>query len=556
MAYLTLHSFKVLGRAVGFSALVLSLQGCLLDQTAQQEKEGGEVVKPPSHTTVAKQQHRTTNPVGSALELPDDEVGSRLSRLEQEARERLQQNILAAVPESTDLWVRVRSGMGLPDNDHPEVADEIQWFSEHQRYLDRVGERAALYMRTVLHAIEERGMPTELALLPVIESSYEPLATSPSKAAGLWQFIPSTGRRFGLEQNSWYDGRRDVAESTRAALDYLEYLHNKFDGDWLHAIAAYNWGEGNLERAIERNRAQGKPTDFWSLDMRKETRQYVPRLLALAKVVSDPEHYGLALSPLEDCPLLASVDVGGHISLKTAAQLAGLDEEEIHRFNPGYRRDTTDPSGRHTLLLPSDKVEGFSARLAELPKEQWVHTRYHEVKSGETLAGIATKYWVSAEQLQAANGLADNGELRAGTTLVVPLDAGAVAHSAAANEGGQGGRAGSGGRSSYTVKAGDSLWSIARSHDLSVKELAAWNSLSPKSTIKPGQKLTIASSAGPELQVPARRIGYVIQQGDSLIRIAQRFNISVDDLRRWNKGLDETLYPGNELTVYVGEHKG
>lgn len=267
---------------------------------------------------------------------------------------------------SSDLWERIRNGMGLPKPDRTEITSEIEWFSLKQAYFDVVADRARPYLHHIVEEVERRDMPLEIALLPIIESAYQPTAYSPKGAAGIWQFIPGTGKRFGLKENAWYDGRRDVMASTEAALDYLNILHERFDGDWLLAIAAYNCGEGAVENAIERNRRLGRSTDFWSLDLPGETQVYVPKLLAISSIVADPSEYQLTLNPIPNRPYLKEVHTGGQISLDKAAALANMTVAELRSLNPGLKGSTTDPAGPHKLVLPIHKAEKFQQRLASL----------------------------------------------------------------------------------------------------------------------------------------------------------------------------------------------
>lgn len=268
--------------------------------------------------------------------------------------------------EPQDLWERLRAGFTLPDRQHPKARKEARDYAGYQDYLDEVIERATPYLYYVLEEIEKRGIPSEIALLPIVESAYQPLAYSSGGAAGIWQFIASTGRNFGLKQTFWYDGRRDIAASTKAAMDYLQKLNIDFDGDWLLTLAAYNAGEGTVLRAIKKNRAAGKRTDFWSLDLPSETEAYIPRLLGVAALVADPDEYGASLAYVPDKPYLKSVEIESQIDLKVAAQMADISPQEIKILNPGFIRGASDPKGPHQLLLPINKVDIFNAKLATL----------------------------------------------------------------------------------------------------------------------------------------------------------------------------------------------
>ncbi|NND47613.1 MAG: transglycosylase SLT domain-containing protein, partial [Woeseiaceae bacterium] len=246
-----------------------------------------------------------------------------------------------------DVLARLRQGFTLTYDDNRRTAAELKWFVSHPDYLNRVFTRAQRYLPYIVAELERRGMPLELALLPIVESAYDPFAYSHGRAAGLWQMIPGTAKRFGVKQNWWYDGRRDVVDSTRAALDYLEHLEGLNDGDWLNAIASYNSGEGNVLRAARKNRKANKPVDFWHLKLPRETSMYVPKLLALVEIVADPEKYQLTLPVVPDEQQFMVADIGSQLDLALAAELAGVDIDTVYQYNPGYNRWSTDPSGPH-----------------------------------------------------------------------------------------------------------------------------------------------------------------------------------------------------------------
>src|SRR5690554_2686497 len=284
--------------------------------------------------------------------LPDPDY-----QLDSEQRAHLEDKIVEEVSkvpefEYEDIWARIRNGYGLPVISNAQVDAHLKWYSNHQAHLDRVTERSQRYLHYVVSELENNDMPLELALLPMIESSYDPFAYSRAKAAGLWQFVSGTGKNFGLRQDWWYDGRRDVVASTDAAIRYLQRLYNMFDNDWLLALAAYNSGEGRVRRAIEKNRSAGKPTDFWSLQLPKETRSYVPHLLALAQIVRTPEAYSVSLHDIPNDPYFIKISLDSQIDLMQAARLADIDLTELQHLNAGYNRWLTAPSGEHVLLVP------------------------------------------------------------------------------------------------------------------------------------------------------------------------------------------------------------
>jgi membrane-bound lytic murein transglycosylase D len=310
--------------------------------------------------------------------------------------------LIARQPE---LFERLRSGFQLDDVDEPAVASQLNWFANHPDFLERTWGRAGLWLYYIVGQLEQRKMPAELALLPVIESAFEPYAYSRARAAGLWQFISDTGRRFGLKQDWWYDGRRDPIEATRAALDYLQALHDEFDGDWLLAVAAYNCGELTVSRAIERNQRQGKPTDFWHLKLPAETRGYVPELLAMRRLVANPERYGLEFSRIPDEPYFVAIATGGQIDLKVVADIAGVSVEDLYELNPAFHRWASDPTGPYRLLVPSDAAEGLEDAILHLTPEQRMRVDHYTVHRGDTIATIASHFATKPEVIRELNDL-------------------------------------------------------------------------------------------------------------------------------------------------------
>ncbi|NIN36281.1 MAG: transglycosylase SLT domain-containing protein, partial [Gammaproteobacteria bacterium] len=256
--------------------------------------------------------------------------------------------------------------------------------------------------------LKKRDMPLDLALLPIVESAYHPFAYSRSHASGIWQFIPSTGRIYGLKQNWWYDGRRDIIAATNAALNYLEKLYNQFDGDWQHALASYNSGEYNVARSIRRNRSANKATDFFSLRLPRETRGYVPSLLAVSEIISNPEKYGINLIPIPDRAYFEKVEIDGQLDLSTAATLSDLTMDELYTLNPGFNRWATDPDGPHYMLIPLDKSEQFLNGLKDIPPDERVGWNRHVIKQGETLSEIAERYKTSITIIKQSNNLRSN----------------------------------------------------------------------------------------------------------------------------------------------------
>ena len=450
-----------------------------------------------------------------------------------------------------DVLDRIRESVALPEVHHRRIESELAWFQRNPDYLERAFGRAQRYLHHVVGEVEARGLPGELALLPLVESAFNPYGYSRSHAAGLWQFIAPTGERFGLKRNYWQDQRRDVLESTRAGLEYLMQLYQRFDGDWFLAIAAYNYGSGNVQRAINRNRALRRPTDFFSLSLPAETRAYVPKLIAIARLVSDPAAHGMFLSPIPDAPYFRVVPTDGPVDLRLMAELAGIDTEELHALNPSWNRWLTDPDGPHRLLIPQVVADGFTTQLAALDLPTRARLGDHAVVPGESIASIAGHYKVQESFLQRVNADAP-AELPAGYLLKVP--AGNVSQL----------RAGLGAdfeRRIHRVAPGESLWSISRRNGMTVAQLARLNGISTQATLHPGQRLTVSGapgagdSAGSGDSSAARRLHYTVRSGDTLSAIARRFTVTVRQLQGWNNmGRSTALRAGQRLTIHLGNN--
>ena len=459
-----------------------------------------------------------------------------------------------------DLLERIRNNFDLSWEMNSRVEQELNWFLRHPDYLDRVFKRSQRYLPHIAAELDRRGLPQEIALLPIVESAFDPFAYSHGRAAGLWQIIPGTGRRFDVRQNWWYDGRRDILDSTRAALDYLTALHKMMDGDWLLAIASYNSGEGNVLRGIRRNRRAGKPTDFWNISVPRETSTYVPRLLALVALVRDPDAYSIKLPTVVDEAQFDVVDFDSQVDLALAAELAGTDVDTLYSFNPGFNQWATDPEGPHRLVLPAGMGAKFAKALEQVPVDQRVRWKRHRVRSGQTLSEIADHYKTTLAQIRSANNLRGN-MIRAGSFLMIPVAAEpltAYSKSADARREQIQNRSRGGSRVEHIVASGESFWTISRRYGVGVRELAAWNAMAPRDTLSIGQKLVVwtengqASLPRPTANQLTRKLRYTVRTGDSLSRIANRFRVSIADLVRWN-GIDKNniLRPGQKLTMFV-----
>lgn len=428
----------------------------------------------------------------------------------------LQASDLSLNGQSGMIWDRLRGGFSLSLDEPQSVRRELDALSP--RSIERSLAQSSEYLYLVLDEVERRGMPAEIALLPLVESGYNPAAVSPGKAAGLWQFLPQTARNFGLKLTPNYDGRHDVLASTKAALDYLEHLGDMFGGDWLLALTAYNTGEGTLQRWIAQNRSLGKSTDFASLPIPPQTRRYIPRLMAMRSVIENPRRHGVELPAIPNRSVLDSVNVGGRLDLAEAADLADLSLAQVLRYNPAIQaqKNTASPGA---LLLPA------------------VHARRlrQKLEGGETVQLTQQSFETSAPDSQ-KNDKAQLIQEAERVLAETPIrDAALPAQT-------------------HVVRSGDSLYTIARAHRIDTVDLAKWNKLSTKATLKIGQTLVVQNplkaSSGHAVSSASRAIIYSVRAGDSLSSIAQKFEVSVADLTLWNAiKAHQPLRPGQRLTI-------
>jgi membrane-bound lytic murein transglycosylase D len=481
------------------------------------------------------------------------------------------------VVKQPELFARLRAGFQLDDVDEPAVASQLNWFANHPDFLERTWGRAGLWLYYIVGQLEQRKMPVELALLPVIESAFEPYAYSRARAAGLWQFISDTGRRFGLKQDWWYDGRRDPIEATRAALDYLQALHDEFDGDWLLAIAAYNCGELAVSRAIQRNQRLGKPTDFWHLKLPTETRGYVPELLAMRRLVANPERYGLEFSRIPNEPYFVAITTGGQIDLKVVADIAGISVEDLYELNPAFHRWATDPTGPYRLLVPADAAEGLQDTILHLTPEQRMRVDHYTVRRGDTIATIARRYATKPDVIRELNDLGASDLPVIDAVLRVPspnIQLPQKAMRAAMLVDSPGRRQRRGGRrpNIHVVRRGDTLYALAQRLGTDVQTLAQVNGIKASDRLHAGQKLRVGGgasaflanatpgsgksrSSGTGAQAASdagRRMTYIVRRGDTLYGIARLLQVTVSELMGWNGMSGEhNLKPGQTLVAFV-----
>lgn len=480
------------------------------------------------------------------------------------------------------VWERLLSLYALPEINNPRIDRELDWYLEHPASLAIIQQRAEPYLNHILDEIEAKDIPGELALLPVVESAFVPDAYSKADASGLWQFVPSTGREYGLQQNDWYDGRRDIYASTKAATTYLKELSETFDGDWLLALASYNCGKGRVRKSIEKNEFRSLPTDYWSLDLPEETQDYVPRLLAIAKLFANADEYNIHLQHIPNRPYFEVIDIKAPLDLHKAAKMANTPLHTFMKLNPGFNRASTAPQGPHRLLVPVEQAQAFKNNLAMLPYSERVTTRQYDdepivkahapekheekpvqfarednararlmpykVKAGESLATIASKTNTTVRSLREINHLAGN-TLHRGANIQIPStskvrDLPLLATAKSKPTGSQ----------VYAIKKGDTFYNISQRFAVTPKDIASWNNISLKTALIPGHKLTI-KSINPQLASASsstRLISYTVGKGDTLMQISRKFSVSLADLRKSNAAaLVKGLRPGQKLKVII-----
>ena len=447
-------------------------------------------------------------------------------------------------PTADNLWYRLREDFSLDYELNSRLEKQLNRYLKQPRHIKSVLNNAEPYLYYLVETLEAKNLPGELALIPMVESAWDPYAFSHGGAAGLWQFIPSTGKAFGLEQNWWYDGRRDIVASTEAAASYLEYLYGRMGNDWLLAMAAYNAGEGNVRKAVKRNKKKGRPTDFWSLDLPAETEAYIPKILALAEILKRQDSLAIEIPTFDNKPFFAAVDVGHQIDLTIAAKQAGLSQKELYALNPGLNRWSTPPKGPHRLLVPVSHLQQLETNLARLDQKELVQWQDYRVKSGDSLIKIAKEHHIDVSSIRKANQLTGN-LIRQGQRLLIPTRSD---FSSPANP--YQNQLSSG--IPYIVKSGDSLWSIARENRISTRTLARWNKISISAPLQIGQKLLIKNGKSEGSSGITRKVSYRVKGGDSVARIADRFNVKIKDIIAWNT-LEKSKYihPGDKLTLYV-----
>ncbi len=401
------------------------------------------------------------------------------------------EDIVAAepLPPATDLWERIRRELTWQTLHNSQVGAARDRFLAQPDYLPVVSKRAEIYLHYIVEEVERRELPMEIALLPLVESTLNPFAYSSEHAAGLWQIIPPTAKHLGVERNWWYDGRRDLRESTHIALDYLEALHAEFDDDWLLALAAYNGGKGRVARARAANERAGKPTDYWSLKLPRETRGYVPKLIALSAIIAYSEGLDVDIPPVPNAPAFEVAGTGGQIEMLRAADLAGLTLKELRAYNPGQMRWATSPNQAQELLVPVGAGEKFAEGIAKLTPDDRVTWEHYRIRRGDSLIKIARQFDTEVGLLRDVNNIRGN-LIRAGDTMMIPQGSNWAGSLALASKSSERVKTG------YRVRRGDSLYGIAGKFNVTIDDIVNWNSLDSGKYLQPGQRLTLYVSEG------------------------------------------------------------
>jgi membrane-bound lytic murein transglycosylase D len=458
-------------------------------------------------------------------------------------------------PEYDNVWSRLVDNFSLPNCDnHKQSLMWTRWYANHGDYMERVMKRAKPWIYFIAEELEARDLPGELALLPIVESAYDPFAYSSGRALGTWQFIADTGKRYGLKQDWWYDGRRDVWSSTHAALDYLEQLNQKFNGDWLLALAGYNAGENRVEREINKNLKNGKPADFWNIRLPKQTKDYVPTLLGLACLFQNPDNYEFEFPKTPNQPVISIVDMQAQSDLVLISQFSGVSIDVLFSLNPGFSRWATSPDGPWHVILPIEGAEKLQRYMQSNPNAALMKWDQVLVENGDTLSSLAARHHVPVPVLRSSNKLKSD-LIHPGQKLRLPRDEQLLSDplyvaAAAELQQLQSGLIASE-RIEHKVRPGENLSVIARTYKVTVKELQSWNNISDPRKLRAGQTLALFQSPAPAAPVVKNStIKHTVRNGDSLWSIARHYKVRVSDLMRWN-GLSKNtvIQPGQSIKI-------
>jgi len=442
-------------------------------------------------------------------------------------------------PPAPDLWRNIRKRMLLDHyTEHKRVQQEIAWLQRNPGYLMRLQPRIQRYLPYIFEQTQLHGLPAEIALLPIVESALDPFAFSPGGASGPWQFIRGTARQYGLQINDWYDGRRDVIASTKSAIAYLVKLEDKFD-DWYLALAGYNAGEGNVAKALRKRPGSG----FFELHLPRETQAYVPRLLALADVVTNPDKYGLTLPQVSPDVQLATLNTHSQFDLSKLSRITEIGLDDLYQYNPALNQWATPPKGPHRIIVPvSLDLTAAQKAIDELSPTQRVDWTEVVIRPGDTLSHIAKRNGTDVASIRRANNLRGH-KIRAGKKLFIPKNPQALSHVP---------RKSRGVMSTHRVQGGDSLWSISRKYDVGLTSLMRANDLGPKDTLSVGREIVLPGITDTNERSVVRKVHYKVRNGDSLARIATKFKVSIQEITNWNN-LDPQRYlqPGQGILLYI-----
>lgn len=431
-----------------------------------------------------------------------------------------------------NLWPLIKSTFVLNHQiTNRAVRKQINSLNKNPNYFVYIEQRIKNYLPYIFSQIKDRGLPGELALLPIVESALDPYAFSSGGASGLWQFMPPTGKRFNLEQNWWQDQRRDLIAATDAALDYLEILYARFE-DWPLAIAAYNAGEGTVEKA---RRKKSRRTGFWNLKLPKETKQYLPRLLALAAIIDNPAKYKVVLPRIDPSESFIVLNTHSQLDLEVASEHLNISLDILYEWNPALSKWATPPEGPHRLLVPAITPNKFQESISNIPEKERINWSTITIKAGDTLSQLAMDHKTNTASLIKTNSLKTD-LIRAGDRILVPRTSGSKRIEKGTSHG------------YYEVKKGDSLWSIAHTHDLSITTIVKLNKISPKTPLAIGKRLKLPN----QNRTVNRTINYRIKHGDSLSLIAHRFNLRITQIEKWNEiNRSDYVHPGQYLKLYI-----
>ena len=455
-------------------------------------------------------------------------------------------NIIETKLEETpfDIWERIRLELTLsiPDDQIASTSSYRERLYKNQTAVNRISKSGQRYLYHTLTRAEELGLPVELALLPFVESEFDPFAKSFAGATAIWQFMPATGRAYGLKSNWWYDGKKDVLASTEAALEYLTYLHDRFEGDWLLAMAAYNTGPTRVKRAIRKNKSQDKPIRFWDLNLPKETTDFVPKLLVLCELIKDPKSFDVNLPSIANRPYFERVKIPGQLDLMQAADLAGLKPETIYELNPGFNQWATDPSGPHYLLLPIGVSDRFVTQLESLDENDLVKWDRYKIRRGDNLSRIASRYKIELAVLMEINGM-ESDLIIAGREIMVPRGSSWASKQKPREQ-------------AYKVQSGDTLWNISKKFEVSIEDVVLWNEIDIAKPLQINQEIKIFSRYERIRQdVPSKKLRtmlYPVKSGDTVSKIASKFEILPEQIQEWNEIEDVSrIFPGQVLKLFL-----